>query len=261
MALMLGAALLPSAKVGAVPATSLAPNFTEQNVTSSDDCTVVVKHGNFGSAVSQMVHAPGMLTCRSDAYVENISWNTTTHAYAVQRCYISSQVGDIGSGSCSRTTSNGYAVYQATSISGNALIGTKLCLRGDNINCEDFEFGFSGTLANPTQNSAPVTLSDSGCSVEFAHGYYGTAAVSRIANASGCNLNNTYVEMTVVDTTDASVDTQRCYLNTGTTGQCSFYASGEQATILTSYLLSSTVRVCPTSPATCVTTPQFKPGL
>jgi hypothetical protein len=57
------------------------------------------------------------------------------------------------------------------------------------------------------------------------------------------------------------VDTQRCFLNTGTSGQCSFFANGEMAAIDHSYLLSSIVRPCPTSPATCVTTPQFKPGL
>ena len=262
LAFLLGAVVLPAASVGAVPATNLTPDGTEQTVTASDGCTVKIKHFNFfGYAFSQMIHAAGGLTCREDAYVENISWNSSTHVYSVERCYIGSQVGSIGPGSCTRFAGqNGTAVYQAQSISGNSLIGSKLCLRGDLIECEDYEFGFSGTLSDPTHGTE-VTLSDSGCSVEFAHGAFGTAAVSRIENASGCNLNSSYVEMTVVDTTDASVDTQRCFLNTGTTGNCSFYANGEQATIANSYILSSIVRPCPTTPATCVATPQFKPGL
>jgi len=269
MALMLGVAVLPAVKAGAVAATSLAPNFTEQTVTASDGCSVKVKHTNFGGAVSQMART-GIPMCREDAYVETIGMNSTTGAYTTQRCYIGVGLGDTGNGNCTRFNSGGYAITQPQ-IPGSALLGTKLCLRGDLINCEDYEFAIAGaTIANPTHGTViNVRETNDGtpndeCNVSFAHGSFLTTAVSRISSPNGiCNWNKTYVEMSVVDTTDATVDTQRCYLNTGSLGNCSFYSNGEQANIANSYLISSTVHVCGSVPVICDTEggTHFFPGL
>jgi hypothetical protein len=270
LSLLLGVVTLLPAKAGAVPATLLAANYTEQTVTvPGGGCTVKVKHGPFSTAsVSQMVHQTTGGGCLTSSYVENVGFDLITAEFKVQRCYIGTGLGDTGPGFCGRTAAGSDTVYQAH-MGSSSLVGTKLrlCKTGA---CSDHQFGPSVTLADPghfvDQELRDVfdEEPENDCVVNLNHGNFGSVGLARIDQTSDpgtCGNDQSYVEITAVNTNTAEVQTQRCYM-TGSgsgDGSCSTYSGWIQAYIPDSYTLASVVALCGDNIEVCGE-PQFNPA-
>jgi hypothetical protein len=243
------------ATVGAVPASLLPADYTEAPVTTpgSPGCGVKVKHGPFSTtAVSQLVIAQAMTSCQNTSYVEIVAFNTSNSSFLVQRCYVGTGLGDTGSGSCSRFTSGTDNVYQAY-VANTTLVGTKAHLCHATSGCSDYEFAPSYSIANPAHWQSPdVVIRETNdnnpndeCRVNFTHGNFSTTAISRISNplaVGTCDPARTWVEVIAVKTTDATVHTQRCYLDGS--GTCNNYSGWHQAQLSDSYIIGSTVHLC-----------------